>query len=146
MSMQIGITGSRYGLTDAQRASLIETLDEYAYLFGADVFRHGDCLGVDAEGFQIAKDLGYRTIAHPPLDERWRAFTKSDEILLAKGYHKRNHDIVAASEFLLAFPDERKESGTWVTVRYARQVNQYRMVFDPSGKVVEHMQPPLRLE
>jgi hypothetical protein len=50
-------------------------------------------------------------------------FSRNDEVLEAKPFTVRDRDIVDASERLLAAPSSQIEdpnSGTWATVRYAR--------------------------
>ncbi|MEO8959145.1 MAG: hypothetical protein ABI304_09385, partial [Rudaea sp.] len=49
------------------------------------------------------------------------------EVLEAKPFADRDHDIVDSAECVLATPQTRTEqagSGTWATVRYAREQGQ----------------------
>jgi hypothetical protein len=134
----IGITATRHGLTDAQRQTLTRVLiDCTAPLRDFYTFRHGDCVGGDEQGAEIARSLGYYIIGHPPVDPRLRARFPSDETMPEKDYHERNRDIVDASVRLVACPDgpERNRSGTWYTVRYARRVHAQVTVIMPDGTI-----------
>jgi hypothetical protein len=91
--------------------------------------RHGDCIGGDAQLARIAKDLGYYLIAHPghpkdPNETKYRAFTDfNDEIREIKPFIVRDKDMVDGAGLLLAAPYQDYEvtrSGTWTTVRYAK--------------------------
>lgn len=117
--MRLGVTGSRYD----RHINVCEKL--YAVLEDNDIseLHHGDCSGWDHQSFSLADALCIKTIAHPPTDDRWRAFTNSTVILPPKPFLDRNKDIVNAVDFLIAAPygPERQRSGTWSTVRYAKK-------------------------
>lgn len=126
--IHIGATGSREGMTKDQRSDLRAFLREIRdESKGSEIFfHHGDCQGSDVQGAEIAFDLGYFTIAHPPLVETYRGFHNSHLILPQKEFLERNRDIVHASDEMFAFPksmDDEKtgRGGTWYTVRYARE-------------------------
>lgn len=127
--MILGVTGTRHDhlLNGRQRMKLASFLEENK----VSELHHGDCLGWDVLAFFFCNILSIRTVAHPPLDERFRAFTKSDLILPPKEYLDRNKDIVDAVDFLIAAPDgpERLRSGTWSTVRYAKKTGVKGVVF-----------------
>jgi len=85
---------------------------------------HGDCVGADASFHNIAKELGKRIVIHPPENDKLRAYKHGDRMYSRKPYLQRNHDIVKASDTMIACPDSSKEklrSGTWATIRYARK-------------------------
>jgi len=134
----VGITATRHGLTDAQRLTLGTALAD-AWLKDegsiAHRFHHGDCVGGDVEGAQIARRQGYRVVAHPPINPRLRAYWPSDEVLPERDYHARNRAIVDASWLVIGCPDgpERDRSGTWSTIRYARQTSARVVVIMPDG-------------
>lgn len=52
---------------------------------------------------------------------------------------KRNHDIVDATEWLIATPKKFEEirSGTWATVRYAKKVKKPVTIIWPDGSIEE---------
>lgn len=118
----IGITATHKGISDHQRLQLTETLT-LALDLGYTEFRHGDCIGGDAEGHTIAMDLGYNVVIHPPSDPKRRAFCKGHVILPPQPYIKRDHAMVDAIEFLVGCPFDTEilRSGTWATIRYARK-------------------------
>src|SRR2546421_4680099 len=98
---------------------------------------HGDCVGADEEFHLLCLALGAVIIVHPPSDGSQRAYCKHpDEVLDERPYLSRNHDIVDASDLLIACPsseDEKLRSGTWATVRYARKTCKTVHMFKPDG-------------
>lgn len=116
----VGFTGTRNGLNPYQKTALYAELTALRKE-GAE-FHHGDCVGADADAADMASDLGYWVVVHPPTDDRLRAGMPADDERPALPYLERNRAIVDASSVLVACPDgsERVRSGTWSTVRYAR--------------------------
>lgn len=133
----VGITASRSGLFTLQLARLARALADLRIKH--DDFRHGDCVGGDAEGHEIAVRLGYHTIAHPPSNPKLRAWTVNNEVLPVEDYLKRNRAIVDASAVLIGCPTKPEKdaprSGTWATIRYARRVGRAVGVIMPDGSV-----------
>jgi hypothetical protein len=131
--MIIGFTGTQRGMTADQRRAL------HNILFNRDgEFRHGDCVGADAEAHDIAEAIGLEPVIHPPTDPRKRAWKKAKRILPPKPYIERNHDIVDAAEEMFATPGEYHEqmrSGTWATIRYARKRKKMLTIIFPDGSV-----------
>ena len=127
--MIVGVTGTRRGLTPAQIDAAHRLLD------GVTTLHHGDCVGADATLARIAEQYGLHTVAHPPDNGRWRTYAAADESWEPKPYLQRNRDIVLVSDRLLAFPDgpERRQSGTWSTVRYAAWAGHPVVVVAPDG-------------
>lgn len=133
--MKIGFTGTRHGMSNAQRAGVASIL---VYCDECDEFYFGDCTGADEEAFRLATFAGLRTIAHPPRNESLRAFCPADEIRVAKEYLARNEDIVRSCEVLIATPREKSEelhSGTWATVRAARRSRKRIWIIFPDGGI-----------
>jgi hypothetical protein len=133
----VGVTATRRGLTDAQRRETGTWLAHAFTVYGSRHFHHGDCVGGDEELAGMARALGYLLVAHPPTDERLRAFVESDRVLPALPYLERNRAIVHSAGLLLACPDgpERKRSGTWSTIRFARAMRCPVTVFLPDGSM-----------
>jgi hypothetical protein len=107
--MTIGFSGTRKGMSEAQRAQLHAVID-WLWTGRRDdrEFRHGAAIGADLEAADIAvRWSGAQIVPHP-----------------ANGNPlARNRAIVAASDILIAAPEsdtEQQRSGTWATVRYAR--------------------------
>lgn len=107
--MRIGFTGTRCGMSAAQKQQLRVVFR--AFISASDfarVFHHGAAVGADSEAAEMATQAGLNVIAHPangrPLE--------------------RNKEIVDACDVLVAAPlwdTEQQRSGTWATIRYARK-------------------------
>jgi hypothetical protein len=136
--MKAGFTGTRNGMTDAQKEEFVCLLAT----LGVTEFHHGDCVGADDEAANICREfqLGKGVIiAHPPINEKSRAWNRfATETRHPKPYHERNHDIVDETEVLIATPFERKRQafgGTWSTVRYAESKQKRVYVILPDGSL-----------
>lgn len=92
--MKVGFTGTRYGMTAAQRESVKALLVR----LGATELHHGDCVGSDAEAHDVARELGLRVVVHPPVDESLRAFKAGDETREPKTHFARDRDVVHETE------------------------------------------------
>lgn len=127
----IGFTGTQEGLSQIQRASLTVLLGS------AGTFHHGDCVGADAEAHSIAARLDLRLISHPPTIQTKRAFTTNQETRVEKPYLERNRAIVDESNFIIACPKgpEELRSGTWSTVRYAKNQEKRGAIIFPDGRI-----------
>lgn len=140
----IGFTGTRQGLNDIQKRELYNFLLTYYQLsnYPYGFFRHGDCVGADAEAHEIALSLGFLVIVHPPLDPKLRAYcTPFYSIEKEEEYLDRNKSIVHASNIMIACPhsvDEEVRSGTWSTVRYADKLGRTVFIVRPTGDVVRY--------
>jgi hypothetical protein len=133
----VGFTGTRKGLTPAQRQSLEVVLVGEIGLMTGEV-HHGDCVGADEACHDIALEHGWRIVVHPPTVRTMRAFCQAyDEMLPAKGYIDRNRDIVDDTFVLVACPDgpETRRSGTWSTIRWARKNGRPVVIVWPDGRV-----------
>lgn len=118
--MIIGVTGSR----NPRPERVVSALRQRLIALGAAELHFGDCVGFDAQAYEVATELGLRTVAHPPDNDALRAWCAALIILPAKPYLERNRAIVNAVDFLVAAPDgpEALRSGTWSTIRYAKKV------------------------
>ncbi len=131
--MKIGFTGTRRGMTDAQRNSLRKFLQT-----AAGEFHHGDCIGADEQAHDIAEAAGFEIHIHPPLNPTKRAFkiTHVSRMRPELPYLARNRNIVFATDELVATPAEPEEqlrSGTWSTVRFARTRNRPITIIYPDA-------------
>src|SRR5258708_38911504 len=120
--MKVGFTGTQRGLTERQRVMLGLYL---AGLEGAcEEFHHGDCIGADAEAHELVRRYNVPVVIHPPDNSSKRAFCSDYHAAMPLSpYLARNRDIVDAVDLMIACPSgiEVRRSGTWATVRYARQ-------------------------
>ena len=117
----IGFTGTRSGMSEAQKAGFIALLESLMPC----VFHHGDCVGADEEAHLMARTLGISVVIHPPIKDDLRAFCDgASEVRAPKSYFARNRDIVNECSLLIATPytDEETSGGTWYTINYARKV------------------------
>jgi hypothetical protein len=136
--MKVGFTGTRFGMTDAQKATVRRLLVE----LGGTEFHHGDCVGADAEAQEIAGELGVTRVVHPPVDAKLRAFCKDYiECRAPKTHFARNRDIVSETDCLIGTPKVAGPitvmtlGGTAYTVNYARKRNRPVYVVEPDGSV-----------
>ena len=141
--IKVGYSGSRDGMTKPQMRAvhgyLAYELTVHDFDGAVIEFHHGDCLGGDAEAHVIATVLGCRTVAHPPVNSRLRAYCKADEIREPKPYLTRDWDIAEETGELLAAPKTavpRQGSGTWATVGYGVEMGRPVTVFLPDGTAV----------
>lgn len=132
----IGFTGTRHGMTDAQRTKVRELVEGFAKQ-GLGTAHHGDCVGSDEEFHKIADTCGLDLEGHPPLDSSLRAFCSFDTERAPSEFLVRNRCIVDACAVVIATPFEALEQqrgGTWSTIRYARRTRKARVVL-PDGTV-----------
>ena len=126
----IGFTGTRKGMTQAQRKRL-------AMIFqAAEGIIHGDCVGADAQAHIIARTLGLELLMRPCDITSHRAFSEQGKVVADPAPPlERNKLIVDDCDVLIACPDgpERRRSGTWSTVRYARQLKKPGLIIMPDG-------------
>lgn len=138
MIIRIGYSGSRKGMTTPQLRAVYSYLQHVLLVNDLDApvieAHHGDCAGGDAQFHVIATVLGCRTVAHPPLNTRLRAWCPADEIRPPKDYLPRDWDIASETGELLATPATPGpvlRSGTWATIGYAVQLGRPAKVFAP---------------
>lgn len=138
--MITGFTGSSRRISGQQKAAVLALVVE------TDEVHHGDCIVADEWVHKCATGLGKRVVIHPPDEQKARAFcfrmypTENVTELPTRPYLDRDHDIVEASERLIAIPnraeaDGQAGGGVWATVRYARQANLPITIVRPDGTI-----------
>jgi hypothetical protein len=132
--IHVGFTGTQKGMTDAQT----ETVRSCLQGLGPGFLHHGWCIGADAQADEIARDLGYKIIGHPPIKTAKKADLPEPEIMCApREYMARNDDIAIASSVVVATPkgfkEEKAYSGTWATIRRARKYSLFVIIVWPDG-------------
>jgi hypothetical protein len=118
----VAFTGTREDPSPFQ-LMMIDPLLRYYWRIGYRRFHEGDCCGADVAVAGIARGLGFWIVAHPPTDDRKRAWFPADETREPLPYLHRNSMIVHESSVGLAMPltDTRTaHSGTWSTVAAMR--------------------------
>jgi len=102
-------------------------------------FHHGDCIGADTDAHNIYKEVSSgKIIIHPPINEIKRSFCEDGVVLESKEYLARNHDIVDASNIMIACPSSKIEqvrSGTWATIGYSKKKNKKIYIIFPDGSM-----------
>jgi len=148
-NIKIGFTGTSSGMTDSQKGRLYDLIirNEPAE------FHLGDCVGSDAEAFDMIDDLDpygdwCTVIGHPPEDPKARAFCEYDVTREPKPFIARDHDIVDETDLLIATPksDIHKicRDGTCATVRYAKSKQKPLVVIFPTGSMKKEFVAKLR--
>lgn len=135
--MKIGFTGTRSGMTEKQKGRFLYVMQRTS---NATEFHHGDCKGADHEAALMARDIGIRLICHPPTRDEFRAHVVSEVTRDPLSYLERNMAIVRECDLLIAAPKEEWEiqrSGTWATVRYARDQKRNILFIWPDGTTDE---------
>lgn len=120
-ALHLGVSGSRTGATLYQLAQARQALQMYS---NALSLHHGDCLGFDTQMHALARACGIPPHVHPAVEDTWRAHCPGGVRYRPLAYRARNEAIVRACTLLIAAPrtlDATARSGTWMTIRYARQ-------------------------
>jgi hypothetical protein len=129
----IAFTGTQIGMTPRQFARVGLILRSYM----PKRFHSGDCIGADAQAFEIAANIGLYQVLHPPLNRSKAAGNgpRANENRQPLDYLDRNHAMVDECDFLIACPKgpEELRSGTWATVRYAIKKNKKVRIVMPDG-------------
>ena len=133
--MRVSFTGSRQGMTAAQK----ESFNHLLYEMGILVLTHGDCIGADADAHCLAIEAGAEVRKRPSNIETQRAFSEGGEIVAQpEAPLSRNKKIVDDGEQLVACPatfQEELRSGTWATIRYARKTRKPVTIIWPNGRL-----------
>lgn len=143
--MNIGITATRDGLTGPQLQTIRQKLTPFTIRSDATILHQGCCIGGDEQIAIMAFALGFHVCAHPPVDRRYYFSQLAYELSTLKNDSKpfldRNHDIVDQSSLIIAAPKEKYEvlrSGTWATIRYAREINKHTIIAYTDGGFDEY--------
>lgn len=139
--MKIGFTGSRKGMTHAQR----DRIAHFANTFGDFTLLHGGCIGADAEVHEWLRRCfrGLEVEIYPSTLVKKQADFIGPNILVHEEAEplKRNKAIVDACDMLIAAPasfHEIPRSGTWSTIRYATKMRKPTYVIAPDGSLMKH--------
>ena len=145
--MNIGFSGTRFGMSDVQKTAvkqvLADAIEWHKFStrgFSAVVVHHGDCVGADDEFHHIARSLGVdKVVIHPPDKDEHRAFCEGDESRSPAPHLVRNANIVSEAHLVITAPptdQEQIRGGTWSTTRLARSQSKLWRVVLPSGLLV----------
>lgn len=158
MTLHIGFTGTRVGMSPAQLRGVMDAILDR--IGGGFVAHHGDCVGADAEFHRLCRGQWpgpVRIVAHPGPPSGWSANCESDQRWVWKPYMVRNRDIVDMieadgpdSRLMIAAPLEREpqpRGGTWATIAMAREaLRRGRLselvVIGRDGELLDHTRWP----
>lgn len=139
--MKIGFTGTRNGMTEAQKKAITALIEQH----NITEAHHGDCIGSDAEFHALIRQhTNAYIVSHPgysannPTDTSFRAFCDADEVREPKTHFARNRDIVNENDLIFATPPVMQEltnGGTWYTINYAKGRNKQALVVYPDGSM-----------
>jgi len=143
VSIVLAFTGTRRGLTDAQRSALRVVLAGYP---GATL--HNGCAeGADEECLELVYSgiLGRCSVVLHPAHllrfiwaQSWQVgFNGHADLRGVAGPLERNRRMVDAASVVIACPHgpEERRSGTWSTVRYARKRGRDVVIVWPDGRI-----------
>lgn len=141
--LHIGFTGTRHGMDDRQITMLRGVLLDLQRQHPGVSLRlhHGLCSGADTTAHYLASSMGYYIVGHPCTGPAARLQTPlgCDERRAALPPLDRNRAIVAECSLLIAVPSTSRmllRSGTWATVRYARDAGLRRYLLLPGERTV----------
>lgn len=140
--MIVGVTGTRKGFTDAQRASFGSLLI-FDLAHRLMEFRNGSCQGVNVEAARLVRHIYAHTariVCHPGPDgdPHRECSGVDDEVLPPKTHFARNRDIVNSSDVIVICPcdmEHQSRGGTWMTHDFAKKVGKPVFVVWPDGSV-----------
>jgi hypothetical protein len=127
-------TGSRNGMTEEQSAGVERLLKE----LDVGTLLHGVAIGADEQTSLIAQRMDLKVKAYPADAGDDRSTTAfATEWKPPQAPLERNKVMVTNAHLLIATPDgpEKVPSGTWATVRFARDKKKLVHVVMPDGKV-----------
>lgn len=135
----VAFTGTQRGMTPQQKDAIREFLTGVRF-----VAVHGGCIGADADFHDICIKSSEceGVIIHPSnISSKTMVIAKNAKIVWVhepKPPLSRNYAIVNGCSVLVAAPKELRmtlRSGTWATVRYARQQKKPIVIVGPDGNL-----------
>lgn len=145
LAMIIGFTGTRNGMTEAQKETVRRLVRELQPTLAV----HGDCVGADANFHAIVRVVApeCRIMICPGPDDSMRAFCDADMEMARKTHFARNRDIVNGSDLMIGTPYQMREcnsGGTWYTINYSRKVKRETRIVWPDGDELIVSRTPTR--
>lgn len=140
--MKVGFTGTRRGMTEAQRQAFDEWICSQPDI---TEFHHGDCIGSDDEAADILYEIRHgedpgppiKVVCHPPVDTTHRAGNLCyDDIREPLTHFARNRAIVNETDVLVVCPcdmEHQPRGGTWYTHDYAQKKGKRIVIIWPNG-------------
>jgi hypothetical protein len=151
--LHIGFTGTRHGMTEAQRQALGAFLDSPWFWGDTWNAHHGVCLGADVE-FEdvVSRFANVRIVTRHPGPEGEHAgdpharHSRMQSVVVCdrQKHMRRNRTIVEESNIMLAAPFDMHEhvvGGTWKTIIMARSKRKPLAIVWPDGTVTKERWP-----
>jgi hypothetical protein len=140
--MRIGFTGTRYGMTPAQKERFLDVMQQRKAFGGVEEFHHGSCQGADAEAHEIVRGFlpDVKIVVHPSKKKEHEVPCVGDVMMPELGHLSRNQKIVKHTDELIATPldaEEQPYGGTWFTIRFAREKGKTVTIIRPDGSVIQ---------
>ncbi len=130
--MIIGFTGTQVGMNQTQK----DLVRAFLNLHQPSSVIHGDCVGADKDFDDICAELGIKRYSCPSNLTAKRAYTEAIVLGEPAPPLERNLVIVSISNELMACPEGLLEiirSGTWATIRYAKNMKKTAHIFYSNG-------------
>ena len=143
MIESVGFTGSSEVMTQQQLIMVHQLLGEFKEK-GASFAHHGMCVEADAKFDFMADAMGYEVTGHPGVRKDGSVYKRmtgcrARDVRPPYPFLKRNRYIVAESDVMVACPKEYEMqfigSGTWATIRYAREALKPLFIVYPNGRM-----------
>lgn len=147
----IGATGTRHGVTDAQRAWVYTVFEEGIRDGTVTGVHHGACVGADEFIHEVALESGVRIDVWPPVHTKYLA----GQCIMAHPlvtvhppmpYLNRDREVVRGGVAgLIALPRQDFQpsrelwGGTWYTVDFAERIGHNIVICYPNGKVEKRL-------
>lgn len=141
--IHLGFTGTRWGMTVEQEATVRMLIRQLTDEHGRITVHHGACVGADSQFHFICMNMGVEIAQvhqHLPRDPKWKANLQGGIFEYPLDYADRNQAIVNASHYVIGAPYEAQpqiRGGTWQTVRFAQDRGNLWRVVLPSGVAVK---------
>lgn len=147
MTGVLGATGSRDGVSDAQRAWVYQTFEDGIRDGSIRNVHHGACTGADEFIHEVCLDSGIRVDVWPPNVVKYLAAQCLNGNPLVTVHHampylNRDREVVRhGTAGLIALPRQDIEpgreswGGTWYTVDFAERIGRPVVICYPSGRV-----------
>lgn len=152
MTGSIGVTGTRHGVSDAQRAWVYDTFEDAIRNGVFSTVHHGACTGADEFIHEVALESGVRIDVWPPVLTKYLAAQcllthRLVTVHPSMPYLNRNREIVqAGTAGLIALPRQDTQpgreswGGTWYTVDFAERMGRSVVICYPNGVVEKRIQ------
>lgn len=145
MTLSIGFTGTRHGMTSGQWHAVRDLVFE---LSAGHVFtsHHGDCVGADEQFNEICGSFCARALVtvHPGPVGDLSAGCVGVERRAPAAHMRRNRNIVNEATVVIAAPLEmtrRERGGTWATIGMARKAGKPLAIAWPDGSLTKERWP-----